>query len=86
MVDVSTRHVNDDEQVTVKQVELDNGDVYEFEGPPGGPYEYPLEDQGPPREAVRALQEHVGDDVELDVDEVATPAGAGEQVDRSGGE
>ena len=85
MVDVTTTHEKrDGEQVSTKTVELENGDVVEFEGPPGGPYEH-AGDEAPPREAVRALQEHVGDDVELAVDEVATPAGASEQVDRSEG-
>jgi hypothetical protein len=69
MVDVSTTHEKrDDEQVSTKTVELDNGDVVEFEGPPGGPYEY-AGDEAPPREAVRALQEATDEDVELAVDD-----------------
>lgn len=76
---VETLHVKrDGEQVTIKEA-----DGVEFEGPPGGPYEY-AGDGSPSREAVRTLQEATDEDVELDVDLQETRAGDKEASDDGG--
>lgn len=60
MPDIETVHENvNGEQTTTKRVAYE-GDVYKFEGEPGGEYEHAGEGDAPTG-AVQALQEHLGE-------------------------
>lgn len=73
--DIATEHRNEDgEQRTTKRVEHD-GDVFEFEGKPGGEYLY-LGDSTLPAAVLEAVDDHLGEDEQL-VDEAGDPFSLG---------
>lgn len=69
--DIATEHsIVDGEQRTTKRVNA-GGDTYEFEGEPGGEFEYQGE-ATPPAEVLEAVDDHLGADEQL-VDENGDP-------------